>query len=427
MFTKRGSASAGEGALRRSIAVELRGGATRSLRVERSSGSVAAVGKHALLALTLACAACTAKTERGGTRSGDSASAAGDALAGDVALAGDSRTAGDSAGPGDASAGGDALVPGDSVCVPRAAVAPRDPRRADLVIAIDASGSMSEETADVAASINGLAASAAALGVDLHIIAIASADVCFPAPLGSGACSPDENLPAYRHVEESVGSNAALELIVSTHASWAGDLRSGATRSFLVVSDDDADMSSSAFLSAMQALDLSFADLVFSAIASSHDPDLCTSCALSCASCAYTCCDKENLCAPISAAEGRVYEELAASTGGLVRDLCLQSVEPLFDELAALISTRTRASCSYALPPDPGGGPIEPSRVAVSINPAETVTSLPNAGSLGACGGPGWFFDDPVTPERLELCPESCAVMRGDAAVEVTVSYGCQD
>jgi hypothetical protein len=100
--------------------------------------------------------------------------------------------------------------------------------------------------------------------VDLHGVIIAGDQIGVSAPMGSGQCPADSNLPQYRHVLTEVGSGEALSKIVSTYDRWSASLRPGATKTFIVVSDDPgSDMASSVFSLSLVALDPSLAGFVF--------------------------------------------------------------------------------------------------------------------------------------------------------------------
>ena len=128
---------------------------------------------------------------------------------------------------------------------------------ADIIFAIDNSGSMDEEIVFVREQMNRFSQLIIDSGVDVRIILISSAigmqdpdsdgdsdeqdnGLCIGAPLGSGACPADSLAPHYVHVAEEVSSNDALNLFIDTYPSWRDQLRPNATKTFVVVTDDDA-------------------------------------------------------------------------------------------------------------------------------------------------------------------------------------------
>jgi hypothetical protein len=128
--------------------------------------------------------------------------------------------------------------------------------QADVIIAVDNSGSMAAYAPAIEASLNNFAAIIQGASVDLRVILISASDdiaagLCIPSPLGSGACPGDEKLPGFRHVTQAIGSNDALSKIQTTQPQWAGSLRSTARKFIIVVSDDDSDLPASAFHAGM--------------------------------------------------------------------------------------------------------------------------------------------------------------------------------
>ena len=170
---------------------------------------------------------------------------------------------------------------------------------ADVLVAVDSSGSMDEEVAAVQASLNAFAAGIQNAAVDLHLILIGT-DICIPAPLGSGMCPDDETLPIFRHVQVMIGSNNALSIILSTYSQWSGSLRNHARAFLIVVSDDDSDMSAANFDIQFQALNPTFANYVFHGMVQGVPA-----------------------CGGVS---GKVYLDLIAMRDGLLSNLCVEPI-----------------------------------------------------------------------------------------------------
>jgi hypothetical protein len=300
---------------------------------------------------------------------------------------------------------------------------------ADIIIAVDTSGSMDEESAEVQANLNNFAAIILASGVDAHVVLIADESVCIPAMLGSGSCPGDENLPAYRHVVQTVNSNDALQVILSTYPQWKDTLRPNASKTIAVVSDDESDLSANDFTNQLLALDPpTFQGFKFDAIVSFDDPQAClTACFLSgCVGCG-ACCPS---CMPLAAAEGGVYKQLVQQTTGVIGDLCQQDFDPVFADMATSVVQGSGISCDYPIPAVPGGDPIDPTKVNVNYTPGGTMDSQPIGyvpGGQAACGAQngGWYYDDPQNPTTIIMCPSTCAALQGDAMGKVEVLFGC--
>lgn len=177
---------------------------------------------------------------------------------------------------------------------------------ADVIFVIDTSGSMDEEAAAFQNSVNQLAAAAEQNLIDLSVVLIAGTEVCVPPPLGSGNCASDKNLPRYRHIITSVGSNDALIVLINTYPLWAASLRPGATRAIVVISDDDSDMSANQFESMLLSRDAGFANYRFHGAVADFVISPTDQCFLS----------------GRGAAAGTVYLDLITRTGGTFTNLC---------------------------------------------------------------------------------------------------------
>lgn len=196
------------------------------------------------------------------------------------------------------------------------------PRQADVIIAIDSSASMDDEVGFVQDQINAFAATLLGDGIDLRIIVIVDSPLfCVPAPLGSGSCPADENLPGYRHQASAVGSNDAFDVILATHPNWSSSLRGNATRTIIVVSDDDSTTTATSFDTQLLALDASFTGYRFNAFAATlFNPAVAT-----------------DPCFGLSAAVGSEYIGHVTTTRGVLSDLCDQDFNTGFSDMAAII------------------------------------------------------------------------------------------
>lgn len=296
---------------------------------------------------------------------------------------------------------------------------------ADIIIAVDTSGSMDEESAEVQANLNNFVAIITAANIDVHVVLIADSSVCIAAPLGSGMCNgADENLPGYQHVNQGVASSNALQLILDTYPQWMGSLRPNASKTIAVVSDDDSDLSAAAFMSQLVTLDASFQGFKFDAIVSSQDPDACMITCIT-TGVAGVCCPG---CVALSAAEGTVYKQLVQQTSGVIGDLCEQDFDPVFNDMATAVVTNSGISCEYPIPPNPDGSAFDPTKVNVEYTSgggnSQTIGNVPSAATCTSQVG-GWYYDDPQNPTKITLCPSTCNAVQGDQSGRVDVLFGC--
>lgn len=397
-----------------------------------ASGSAKLVGR--VLIATAALALPLALGQPGCSASNDSVSTGSGASTGAGAS---TATGGGGGGTGGSGAGVDidaGNTGGNSVgdaCATQSAEAKTALQPADIILAVDTSGSMDQEAVWVQDYLDDFANILLGSGIDVHVVLIADSSMCVPAPLGSGNCGNDENLPAYRHVAVGVGSNDGLQKILDTYPQWKPSLRPDATKTIAIVSDDDSDLSAQAFTNALLALDPpTFQGFKFDAIVSSSDPASClVACALNCAACNNKCCDKNLFCAPLSAAEGKVHKELVAQTGGVLGDLCDQDFLPVFQDMATGVVVSSKVSCEIPIPAVPDGGVIDPKKVNVQYSPGgnnpETVLNVP--GGAADCGpNGGWYYDDNQAPTKIVLCPATCTKVQADPAAKLEVLFGCE-
>lgn len=317
----------------------------------------------------------------------------------------------------------------DASCASVSSEAQAQLQPADILIAVDTSGSMDEEIAQVQQNLNKFAQIITASGIDVHVIMIADASMCIPAPLGSGSCNgADEKLPSYRHVVHTVNSTDGLQIILSTYSEWQAMLRPNATKTIAIVSDDDSDMGATDFMNQLVALDPTFVGFKFDAIVSFETPDTCAFCFLNCAGCANSCCNKALLCEPISAAEGKVYKQLVQQTGGVIGNLCIQNFDPVFQDMAKAVVTDAKISCEYTIPTPPDGQTIDPTLINVVHTSGggtkTTIFNVPN-GEVGCGVTGGWYFDDPVKPTKIIVCNNTCTALQSDMGGKVEVLFGC--
>jgi hypothetical protein len=333
---------------------------------------------------------------------------------------------------------------GDGQCAAISQTAQNQLEPADVVWAIDNSGSMAEEMQFLRDNMNAFSKQISQSGIDVRIVLLSDVlrpdmmdpdagmgrgggrgrrnGICIDAPLGSGTCPDDSQLPAYLHVPQPVGSHDALDVIVMSYAQWMAQMRPGATKSFVVVTDDDAVQQpdpfglfgpvtvptaaerSAAFMTAVKALDPAlFASFKLDAIYP------------------FTMCQE-------AAAVGEVYAELVKATGGVGGDLCQQDFKPVFDELARGIVSASHIACEWTIPAAPSGSTFEVGKVnlqyATGVTPApQTVLHVDAVSQCAAQGG--WFYDDNNSPTRIAVCPATCDAIKNDPSAKVDILFGC--
>lgn len=279
----------------------------------------------------------------------------------------------------------------------------------DIILAIDQSGSMDQETQWVTNQLNGFAQQIMNSGIDVRVIVIAGKPnsengFCVPAPLSSGGCPDDNNLPTFLHVDQHVDSHDAFARILGRFGDYQSLLRFDASQHVVVITDDDSNMGAGAFDAAFQALDPMLADYVFHAIA---------------------CADDGGPCAD----DGDQYWALVQSRGGHFGELSLQNFQPIWDVLTTQVVQNATLACEWDIPAPPDGQQFAPDMVnvqfAVNGGAPELLGRVDSAADCGSVSG-GWYYDDPAAPTKIMVCPDVCQVIQGADSAEVNIEFGCQ-
>ena len=384
--------------------------------------------------LVLALAACSSDQD-GGPRDGSGRQRPNSA-SGSAGTPGGAAIPGGGAVPGAGAAqagAGSSMVPVGDGCAAISQTADNRLQPADIIFAVDNSGSMDEEIVFVREQLNAFSQQIVDSGVDVRIILISApiapamdagapslADlfdddddqdngICIAAPLGSGNCPGDSNPPRYLHVPTEVKSHDALNLFVSTFPEWRDQLRPSSTKTFVAVTDDNAEdapnNSAAAFSAAVGAL----------------DPVLFTDWSLSGIYCFSEC--------PEAAEIGTVYSDLVMQTQGVGGDLCLQDFALVFDALAQSVIDASGIDCRWDIPAPPQGQTFEIGRVNVQYTASgaptpQTIFHVPSMNDCATSGG--WFYDDNASPTKVIVCPSTCDLFADDANAKLDVLFGCE-
>ncbi len=282
------------------------------------------------------------------------------------------------------------------------AVADRTLHGADIIVAIDSSGSMYEEMEFTEAHMNDLAARIDDAGIDARLIVLG--ELCLEPPLGSGHCPGDASPPGYVHLPEPIGSHDALSAIVERHSEYAAYLRPGAPKHLLVISDDNA--TAPAVADAQLFLDQLESLIPPGAI----EDDITVHGVI---------CFEE---APPCVRPGTVYQELVELTDGIAGDLALQDFAPIFEHIADdVIVTAEPLPCNYPLHTY---GPVDYGAATVRyVSGAGDEIELPRAD--GPACHEGWFYDDDAAPREIHLCTTSCSMVAADPHARMEIRLGC--
>ena len=354
--------------------------------------------------------------DTGGGNSGGAGNAAGFGVGGPGMGAGAGQGFGGFAG----TAGTGTLEDGGE-CAAFSQTADNSVRPIDIIWAVDNSCSMTFEAQEVQNNMNTFASAILNQGIDVHVVLISesgpaggfppSNGICLPAPLGSGQCPNDSNLPRYMRVDDEVASSNSLLKLLEHYPTYKSVLRQNALKYFAVVTDDESQLSSQDFINQLGALDPGWFDFwrffgVF---------------------CTGSCTGGFP---PPCANTGTVYQELCNASGTTAGDLCQgqSNFSGVFAALAQTVQTSQQLDCQWKLPPPPPGETLDPSRVNVQYTPGGQGQPVPiyKVGSAAECGPQGgWYYDNPQAPTTVFVCPSNCQQMTTDLAGKVDILTGC--
>ncbi len=354
------------------------------------------------------------------------------------------------AGPGDS---GDASF---VTCAATAVEAARERLPVDIIWIVDNSSSMAPAVAEVQAGLNAFANLIDAKGIDYKVVMLSKRGstptsnrhpICIPPPLGTADCG---NGPRFFHASMDVKSTQPLEQFLGTldqtagytqtdergSEPWSQELRPNATKSIVVVTDDNSRFSASSFEMFPGGKNPSNSTTLPPGILHPSRNDQFKGYVFSgiygwgSATVPSTRCTYPDNTQP--AASGEVYTTLVNKTGGVRAKICDGAAAwgPFFDSVAEAVVTTSRVACDLEIP-KADAGLLDPEAVNVRVsdgtNPAVVV---PRVANEAACGGTaGWYYDDANNPSKVLLCPVSCedAQSKGsDMPPKVEVLFGCQ-
>lgn len=374
----------------------------------RALGSVVALSSAVLV--VVACGSETDGSSSGSSGDPNASSSSGTSGFGSSGTSGASGTSGSS---------------GDTCA---ATIAKTDKAKVDIIFVIDNSGSMNEEMVQIKTNVNNFAAKIGTSGLDyrvIFIVAKASSPgqggnvICVPAPLGGANCA--DNLPTFRHINQSVASTNSFSLILSTYDSpnaalaWNTNVRMEATKVFVEVTDDRSSMAYTSFdqqllakppagmFGTAQARKYIWHSIVSKPFA---DPIPSTN---ECSTAAGPSVD---------------YQQLSKMTGGIVDEVCKTDYSGVLDNIAKGIVERLGCELTY-----PTAEAADPTKLVVQFTPsgqaAKNLTQVTDASKCGSVQD-GWYYDNAAAPTRIILCPTMCATAAAAAGSKIEALVGCK-
>ncbi len=133
-------------------------------------------------------------------------------------------------------------------------------------------------------------------------------------------------------------------------------------------------------------------------------------------------------CSPGSSGPGTGYQGLSILTEALRWPTCRNGdFNAVFQAIAQGIIDNTQVACEFDIP-TPDAGIIDPSKVQVQYTPGGTGTPVlysPVADQAACATSDGFYFDDPMAPTKIFLCPTTCTTVQADPDAKINVLFGC--
>ncbi len=351
----------------------------------------------------------------------------------------------------------------DSACATTVAEAPTYQLPVDIIWAVDNSASMKPAIDQLTLGLNDFANLVASSTIDFRVIMLALRSKTNPVTLPTGTryavCIPpplagDDNCGnGQRFFQSSIDikSTQPLEQFLGTldqtkgyaegedrgGEPWAQWLRAEATKSIVVVTDDNSRLSASYFETFPGGTNPNnstyelppgvlhpsrsgvFDGYRFHGLYGWGD-DLNPG-----AKCTYPGGTE-----PPSS--GPTYTELVQKTGGVRAKICdgASAWTPFFEAVAQAVIATSKIDCEFEIPP-PEQGPINPGAVNVRIvGEGDDETRVYKVDGEQDCDADGgWYYDDEMDPKRVILCPASCDLAQSLVGVgktgRIEVAYGC--
>jgi hypothetical protein len=353
-------------------------------------------------------------------------------------------------------------VNADAACAATASEATVEKLPVDIIWMVDNSSSMQPAVTEVRNGLNVFASLIASKNLDYKVIMLSLRDkatqitynggtrypVCIPEPLaGDADCG---NGPRFFQSSLDIYSTQPLEQFLGTLGQttgylpgdakgcdpWKQELRPNATKTIVVVTDDNARLSATQFetfaggKNPFNSTQLPpgilhpswnglFNGYIFSGIygwGNDADPSVL--------------CEYSDMTQP--AASGATYTTLVQKTKGVRAKICDGSAAwgPFFDAVAQAVFASSKLNCELTIPTPPEGT-IDPKLVNVALVSNGVSTTVPGVTNAAACGlGGGWYYDDPTKPTKVILCKSSCdeaQTMVGPGEMgKIEVLFGCE-
>jgi MYXO-CTERM domain-containing protein len=120
--------------------------------------------------------------------------------------------------------------------------------------------------------------------------------------------------------------------------------------------------------------------------------------------------------------------EQLAMAGGSQTGYYLGGANGEAELLAAMQDIQGKSvQCSFPFPEEMPGAELTPDLMRIEYTSGTDTIIVHRVEGAADCGPDGgWYFDDPVTPTTITLCPSTCATVQGDVEAKVDIAVGCE-
>ena len=318
--------------------------------------------------------------------------------------------------------GGGTAGPGPGLCAPHMGEVNIEKKvtggKADIIIFVDTSGSMGQETKWVQSQLNNFANYLNNANIDFVLVIIqqdkSCCKLCIQPPLGGAGCQ--NNPPKFIHNKTYVSSTNGLAQFIASYPQWKQWLRPDATKNIIAVTDDNSYKKNPWFeleidklnkAAAAQGQPVHFVKtaqvpfgFVFHSIVAYNAKADC----------------------PTLAKKGTVYLELTAKTNGAQHKICLQDWTPIFKSLANAVSQTAKPGCTY--PMKKPAGVSSASDLIISYHDGKADFDVAHVkNNICPANGVGFVFDNVANPSQVTICPTSCGKLAGGG--DLLFHFGC--
>ena len=190
-------------------------------------------------------------------------------------------------------------------------------------------------------------------------------------------------------------------------------MRPNASLHFVVVTDDESWVAAADFQTQMEAL--AGKKFYFHSIASPDSPGPCIG-----------ACGLPIVCGAF--APGIQYYALSDATAGQKISVCTADWTQVFAPLQQAVIESAPLPCDYPIPPPPAGQTLDPDLVNLEYAPqgGGAAELFKRAATEGECAtNLAWFYDVPIAPTALRLCPAACERVRSGGGT-IDIAFGCK-